>query len=75
VEQLPTRGFESSVDPRLHFGLGAATQIDSLTVIWPDRRYQVLTNVPVDRTLTSRRGMPLGGIAIRGAPRGRCSPT
>jgi hypothetical protein len=52
LEQMPTRGFQSSVDPRLHFGLGSSTTIDSLTVIWPDRRHQVLTNVAVDRAIT-----------------------
>src|SRR4029077_2562561 len=52
LEQYPTRGFQSSVDPRLHFGLGSAERIDSLTVIWPDRRSQVLTDVAVDHTLT-----------------------
>ncbi|MGH7711672.1 MAG: VCBS repeat-containing protein [Gemmatimonadaceae bacterium] len=52
LEQMPTRGFQSSVDPRLHFGLGSATQIDSLVVVWPDRRYQVLTHVAVNRTIT-----------------------
>jgi len=52
LEQMPTRGFQSSVDPRLHFGLGPATVIDSLTVIWPDRSSQVLTNVAADRILT-----------------------
>jgi hypothetical protein len=52
LEQQPTRGFESSVDPRLHFGLGKATRLDSLTVIWPDRRLQVLTDVAVNRVLT-----------------------
>ena len=52
LEQQPTRGFESSVDPRPHFGLGKATRIDTLTVIWPDRRYQVLTDVAANRTLT-----------------------
>ncbi|PYO96125.1 MAG: RNA-binding protein, partial [Gemmatimonadetes bacterium] len=52
LEQMPTRGFQSSVDPRLHFGLGESTQIDSLIVTWPDRRRQVLTQVGVDRTLT-----------------------
>src|SRR4029077_13607653 len=52
LEQYPTRGFQSSVDPRLHFGLGTSTQIDSLIVTWPDRRIQVLTNVAVDRALT-----------------------
>ncbi|HKW49611.1 MAG TPA: VCBS repeat-containing protein [Gemmatimonadaceae bacterium] len=52
LEQMPTRGFESSVDQRLHFGLGAATTVESLTVIWPDRRYQVLTDVAADRVIT-----------------------
>ncbi len=52
VEQMPTRGFQSSVDPRPHFGLGASSRIDSLIVIWPDHRFQVLTNLPVDRVLT-----------------------
>jgi hypothetical protein len=52
LEQSLTRGFQSSVDPRLHFGLGASTQVDSLVVVWPDRRTQVLTNVAANRTIT-----------------------
>jgi enediyne biosynthesis protein E4 len=52
LEQEPTRGFESSVDPHLHFGLGKTSMIDSLTVIWPDRRVQVLTAVSANQTLT-----------------------
>ena len=54
LEQMPTRGFQSSVDPRLHFGLGAATRVDSLIVTWPgaERRTQVLTNLAADRTIT-----------------------
>lgn len=51
LEQSPTRGFQSSVDQRLHFGLGRDSIIDTLTVIWPDRRFQVLTNVAGNRTL------------------------
>jgi hypothetical protein len=47
VEQMPTRGFESSVDPRPHFGLGHAEYIDSVVVIWPDSRMQVLRNIRV----------------------------
>ena len=52
LEQMPTRGFQSSVDPRLHFGLGASSRIDSLLVVWPDKRFQLLTNVAADQTLT-----------------------
>ena len=47
LEQIPTRGFQSAVEPTLHFGIGRSPRVDSLTVVWPDRRYQVLTNVPV----------------------------
>ncbi|HXE84132.1 MAG TPA: VCBS repeat-containing protein, partial [Gemmatimonadales bacterium] len=52
VEAMPTRGFQSSVDPRLHFGLGAATRVDTLTVTWPDHRTQVVTNISADTTIT-----------------------
>jgi hypothetical protein len=52
VEQMPTRGFQSSVDPRLHFGLGGSARVDSLRVVWPDKRCQLLRNVTADVTLT-----------------------
>jgi hypothetical protein len=52
VEVMPARGFQSSVDPRAHFGLGAASTVDSLIVVWPDRRYQVVTNVRADQAIT-----------------------
>jgi len=52
LEQMPTRGFQSSVDPRLHFGIGESRSIDSLIVRWPDKRYQVLLNVAANRTIT-----------------------
>src|SRR5258705_6999296 len=62
VEVMPTRGFESAVDPRAHFGLGTSSRVDSLTVIWPDRRSQTLTDVAADRMITlsqaDARGQP-----------------
>ena len=44
-----TRGFESSTEPRLHFGLDTLTHIDSLLVVWPDQSYQLMQQVPVNR--------------------------
>src|SRR5438445_13821798 len=35
LEQMPTRGFQSSVDPRPHFGLGGPTQVGSLVRTLP----------------------------------------
>ncbi len=51
-EQVPARGFESSVDNRLHFGLGAASSIDSMTVNWPDGKCSVLHNVKINQFMT-----------------------
>src|SRR3989440_5987799 len=50
----PYRGFMSTVDDREHFGLGRSTTVDSLEVIWPGRRSQILTNVASDRPITGR---------------------
>ncbi len=51
-EHQPCRGYLSTHDIRTHFGLGAASQIDSLVVRWPDGKSQVLTNTGVDKTIT-----------------------
>lgn len=67
LEQIPTRGFQSSVDPRLHFGLGPSEEIDSLTVIWPDHRYQMLTNVSADQMLTLSQEDASGRYVYRNA--------
>lgn len=50
-EQSPTRGFQSSVDHTIHFGLGEVSQIDSMIIIWPDKRFQTLRNIQVDQTI------------------------
>lgn len=48
---MPTRGFQSSSDFRLHFGLNSLTNIDSMLVIWPDQKFQVIRNVAVNKQL------------------------
>ncbi|ULQ56020.1 VCBS repeat-containing protein [Flavihumibacter rivuli] len=42
---MPTRGFQSASDLRLHFGLASDAVIDSLLVVWPDQRCQLLKQV------------------------------
>ena len=46
-----TRGYQSSVEPRLHFGLGEATTIEKLTVIWANGNTQILENIPTNQAL------------------------
>ena len=52
LEQMPTRGYQSSISPILHFGLGDVETIDSLQVIWPDGHQQWVTGVTSDQTVT-----------------------
>jgi len=44
-EMIPVRGYQSSVNYELVFGLGQTTTLDSLLVIWPDSSVQTLQNV------------------------------
>ena len=46
------RGFQSTPEPVLIFGLGASTQLDSLKVVWPGGKQQVLRSISVDTSLT-----------------------
>ena len=47
-ELYPSRGFQSTVPHRLHFGLGNMQQVDSIVITWPDgkqaQQYNLATN-------------------------------
>ena len=51
-EMTLTRGFQSSVAPILHFGLGQATEVESVEIVWPDGKFQELKNSAASRSLT-----------------------
>lgn len=48
---IPTRGFQSSVDYNVVFGLGKNTNIDSLVITWPDRSRTVEYSPKIDTTI------------------------
>lgn len=48
----PYRGYQSSVDSRIHFGLKDQEQVDTLQVIWPDGRRQMLMDVEANQQIT-----------------------
>lgn len=52
LQQMPNRGFQSSSDHQMVFGLGEKANIDSVKIIWPDDKMQVLKNQKADQTLT-----------------------
>lgn len=51
LELYPTRGFQSSVDYKLHFGLGEKTKVDKIIIQWPDTRKTILTNINSNQTV------------------------
>ncbi len=50
-EHTPYRGYLSSVDPRMHFGLGEIDKVKSLRVIWPDGKTQRMEEVQADQVV------------------------
>lgn len=50
-EQYLSRGFQSSVDPVLHFGLGESKTIQELTVVWPDGKFETQYNLPANQLI------------------------
>jgi hypothetical protein len=52
----PTKSYLSQSELPVTFGLGDATAVDELKVVWPDGSEQVVGEVPTGRTLVVRQG-------------------
>ncbi len=50
-ELIPARGFQSSVDPRLHFGLAGNESVDSVLICWPGGGSTILKNIVANQIL------------------------
>ncbi|MBZ9778602.1 VCBS repeat-containing protein [Psychroflexus sp. CAK8W] len=46
-----SRGFLSSIEAKLHFGLGKAMEVDSIKVIWPNNEIQTIVKPEFNATL------------------------
>jgi hypothetical protein len=57
--------YMSASDPRIHFGLGKRTKVDSLEITWPSGQVDRLTNVPTDQIIAVKEGT---GIVPRKFP-------
>ncbi len=65
AEVRANSSFESASDPRLHFGLGYATQVDSVEVHWPSGVVDRIGAVPANQEITIEEGR---GIVRKSAP-------
>lgn len=52
VEMSPARGFQSSVDPVLHFGFGIDSIIKQIIVYWPNGKASSYNNIKINSLLT-----------------------
>lgn len=50
-EQTLVRGYQSSIDPVLHFGLGSNNKIDEVEVVWPNGHTSTMSNVMSNQLL------------------------
>jgi hypothetical protein len=51
AQVISARGYNSSSEKNLHFGLGTATTVDSVVVRWPAGRKSVLVNIAANQTV------------------------
>jgi len=54
VENTVTRGYFSSVEPGLFFGLGKDTAVEKVEVIWPDGKRNFFKNIEANKTITAK---------------------
>jgi enediyne biosynthesis protein E4 len=52
----PGSSYQSSSDPRVYFGLGAADKTESIHVRWPDGSAETFAGGPADRSIELKKG-------------------
>jgi hypothetical protein len=63
-----TRGFQSAMEPIMHFGMGTAGKADSVRVTWPDGRTQLLRDVKAGTVVELRQRESAGSSPARSVP-------
>ena len=53
---MAVRGFMSSSTYQLHFGLDTIRNVDSLLIVWPNQKYQVIKNPTINKNLVVNKG-------------------
>jgi len=62
-EQMPVRGFESTVDSRLNFGLGKTEKIDSVVIEWPGGKKSIVKGVAPNSQITVKESESVADVA------------
>jgi enediyne biosynthesis protein E4 len=54
-EQTPYRGYLSTMEHCIHFGLGQDSIVDEIKITWPDGKEQFLKSIKVNQVLTIKK--------------------
>ena len=54
AENTVTRGYFSSIEPGLFFGLGKEVVVEKVKVVWPDGKVNFFHDIDVNQTITAR---------------------
>jgi len=68
---ITNKGFFSSSEPIVHFGLGTSTMIDSIILQWPDGQKEIMKSVKADQRLVWKRST---GTNFKDYPAKKTSP-
>ncbi|MFP5081855.1 VCBS repeat-containing protein [Pedobacter sp. JCM 36344] len=68
VDQMPAKGYLSSVSSMLHFGLGKEKAVDSVRVVWVTGKQQIIKKVQADLTLYVNEAEATGTYQIPKSP-------
>ena len=52
----PGYSYECSNDPRAHFGLGPASRVENISVLWPDGKQESFDGTAANQLIVLRRG-------------------
>jgi hypothetical protein len=75
IENFTSKGFQSSIDNRVHIGFGNQAKIDSLWIVWPDRSVSVMTNLESNKAYIFKQNdakFDLGLVPRMYNSNGRC---
>ena len=51
AELFPSRGFQSTVPHRLHFGVGNTSTVDSVLIQWPNGKESIYSDLPTNKVI------------------------
>ena len=74
AEVRANSSFESASDPRVHFGLGTAVKVDSITVHWPSGKIDSVKSEAADQELVIQEGKGIVSRHRSASPPARRAP-